>query len=100
MLRVAAMPVGIIGVMAGLLLSGLAIAADLDVPKSSLPSLKEFLATTPDCAEATDQCRVCKISNADDVSCSNVGIACQPRAWSCTSKRSQTPSPAPAGDRK
>jgi hypothetical protein len=96
------LPLAAIGLMAGVL-SSLAVAADLNVPaKSPSTSLKDFLAGTPDCVEATDQCRVCLVSGADNVSCSNVGIACSPQSWSCTSKRTETPSPAPtpAGDHK
>jgi len=35
------------------------------------------------CREWTDGCRTCRRSDAGDPSCSNIGIACQPKAIIC-----------------
>jgi hypothetical protein len=43
------------------------------------------------CTAWTDQCRSCTRGTNDEVSCSNIGIACQPAAIVCTARQ-----PAPA----
>jgi len=83
-----------IGVFA-LMLAGPAFAADLPLkpasrpvhpaaaPASSPPAAKS---AGPDvtCLEWTDGCRVCQRAANNEVSCSNVGIACVPKAEACT----------------
>ena len=43
------------------------------------------------CLAWTDRCRSCTRGANDEVSCSNIGIACQPAAIACTARQ-----PAPA----
>ena len=94
MLRIPALPLGAVGLMAGVFLSGVAVAADLDVPvKAPSMSLQDLLASKPDCTEATDQCRTCRIT-AGKAECSNIGVACQPQAWRCTVGKSDDLKPA------
>lgn len=76
-LRVLWLPLGVVGLMAGASLFFRMHGAP------PTPSLKEFLAANPNCAEATDQCRTCLIFSASEVSCSVIGIACQPKSWTC-----------------
>jgi hypothetical protein len=70
-----------------------AVAADLDLPRSkAAPVAAPVSATTdnvfgpPDaaCTEWSDGCRVCIKSTAGGASCSNPGIACTPRAVTCS----------------
>lgn len=37
------------------------------------------------CREWTDDCRICSLSDKGEAACSNVGIACLPKKWRCTS---------------
>jgi hypothetical protein len=41
------------------------------------------------CLAWTDACRSCERGADDAVVCSNIGIACQPAAIACTSRRSE-----------
>ena len=68
-----------------------ALAADLPVapkPKSApaqAPAGASPLAPpAAACLEWTDGCRVCQRAAGGQASCSNVGIACVPKAVSCT----------------
>ena len=80
-----------IGLVA-LTLAGPTIAADLPL-KPARPVQPAAGPTSPvtakpegpsaACLEWTDGCRVCQRSNGE-VSCSNVGIACVPKAEECT----------------
>ena len=75
-----------------LALMGPAIAADLPL-KPARPVQPAAAPASPaaanppgpnaTCLEWTDGCRVCQRSNGE-VSCSNVGIACVPKAEECT----------------
>ncbi len=40
------------------------------------------------CTAWTDQCRTCARGANDEVSCSNIGIACQPAEIVCTARQS------------
>jgi hypothetical protein len=70
-----------------------AIAADLPL-KPARPVQPAAAPTSPAaakpagadaaCLEWTDGCRVCQRSANGEVSCSNVGIACVPKAEECT----------------
>ena len=77
-----------------LALAGPAIAADLPLkparpirpaaaPVASPAAVKP---AGPDaaCLEWTDGCRVCQRAANNEVSCSNVGIACVPKTEECT----------------
>jgi hypothetical protein len=46
------------------------------------------------CAAWTDTCRSCERGDGDTVHCSNVGIACQPAAITC-SRRNEPPKSEP-----
>jgi hypothetical protein len=85
-------PVLWIGLFA-LALAGPAIAADLplkparpDQPAAAPASPAAAKPAGPDatCLEWTDGCRVCQRAANSEVSCSNVGIACVPKAEECT----------------
>jgi len=39
------------------------------------------------CAAWTDKCRSCERADDDTVHCSNIGIACQPAAITCTRRK-------------
>ena len=57
------------------------------------------IAPSAGCQEWTDGCRVCVAqegTGAGGASCSNVGIACQPKALICTRAAPLAPSSAPA----
>jgi hypothetical protein len=75
-----------------LALAGPAVAADLPLkparpvqPAAAPASPATPKPASPDaaCLEWTDGCRVCQRAN-NEVSCSNVGIACVPKTEECT----------------
>jgi hypothetical protein len=87
-------PVLWIGLFA-LALMGPALAADLPlkparpVHPAATPASPATPAAKPQgpdaaCLEWTDGCRVCQRAANSEVSCSNVGIACVPKAEECT----------------
>ena len=74
-------------------LSGPAGAADLDLAKPkaapvsapvSAPAGNVFNPPDAACTEWTDGCRVCLKPTSGDATCSNPGIACTPRAITCS----------------
>ena len=70
-----------------LALMGQAIAADLPLkPARPTPpaSASPLAAPSAACLEWTDGCRVCQRAAGGEASCSNVGIACVPKAEQCT----------------
>jgi hypothetical protein len=74
-----------------LTLAGQAIAADLPLkpapPAAATPApatTSPLAAPNPACLEWTDGCRVCQRAPNGETSCSNVGIACVPKAEECT----------------
>ncbi len=95
-----ALPLGAIGLCASFMLEpGLELrpVADLAPPAAvsqPLHSLQELLATQPDCQEATDTCRICRIADGKDPVCSNIGVACQPQVWRCTASKPKDAKPA------
>jgi hypothetical protein len=79
--------------LVALALMGQAIATDLPLkparpaqpaaptaPANATP----LAAPTAACLEWTDGCRVCQRAAGGEASCSNVGIACVPKAEECT----------------
>ena len=75
------------------MLTGTAFAADLDIPPpvaapKSVMTPKEISVhqNQPNCISWTDDCITCS-RGADGTAptCSNIGIACQPKAIRCTS---------------
>lgn len=75
-------------------LSWSAMAADLDLPKRKAVPVSAPVSTPaadnpftpPDaaCIEWTDGCRVCVKPASGEANCSNPGIACTPRAITCS----------------
>ena len=74
-------------------LPGPAIAADLPLkPARPAPAAaaraanakSKLAAPGASCLEWTDGCRVCQRAANGEASCSNVGIACVPKAEECT----------------
>lgn len=49
-----------------------------DAPKAGESWWQKVLRAAPNCKSFTDGCRVCSLTV-----CSNIGIACQPKDWSC-----------------
>jgi hypothetical protein len=75
-----------------LMIAGAAFAADLPVPpkqERAIPAQpNEFDQLGADCIEATDSCR--RYTRAGDGkfdAANNIGIACQPKALTCTKRR-------------
>jgi hypothetical protein len=70
--------------------AGHATAADLPLKPArpaqpaAPPNASPLAAPNPTCVEWTDGCRVCQRSPNGETSCSNVGIACVPKAEECT----------------
>ncbi|HVT55525.1 MAG TPA: hypothetical protein VHD34_05705 [Xanthobacteraceae bacterium] len=70
--------------VAALLAAPLAHAAEiLNGPKAS-PVIARPSGISPVCLEWTDDCRVCSARDKT-LACSNIGIACLPKQWRCTS---------------
>jgi len=46
------------------------------------------------CLAWTDQCRTCTRGANDEVSCANIGIACQPAAIACTARKPESAKPS------
>ena len=59
-------------------------------PAQEEASLHGFGDADKTCQEWTDGCRTCQRSDAGEPICPNIGIACQPKAISCT-RRSEAP---------
>jgi len=60
-------------------------------------SMQAFGELNKQCTAWTDECRSC-LRSGDQVACSNIGIACQPKDIRCTARASapsSTPAPAP-----
>ena len=49
-----------------------------DTPKAADNWWQQVLRAAPNCKSFTDGCRTCS-----HTACSNIGIACQPKDWSC-----------------
>ena len=78
-------------IAAALLSIAPALAADLPLAPEPKPAPAQAPAganplapPAATCLEWTDGCRVCQRAAGGQVSCSNVGIACVPKAVSCT----------------
>jgi hypothetical protein len=82
-----------LGMVVALMLGGQAVAADLPLapPRPAQPAAPTVPANASPlvppsaaCLEWTDGCRVCQRAAGGEASCSNVGIACVPKAEECT----------------
>ena len=74
-------------VAAALAAVSVSLAADLPLkPAQSVAPAAASPMTPPSatCREWSDGCRSCQKAADGDVSCSNVGIACVPKAMQCT----------------
>lgn len=62
-----------------------AVAAEMDVPPPSKPKELSVYVNQPNCSRWTDECVTCtrETDNAPAPVCSNIGIACQPKAIRC-----------------
>jgi hypothetical protein len=78
-----------------------ALAADLPLKPEPKPAPVQAPAQSPDgaspltppsatCREWTDGCRTCVRAADGVVSCSNIGIACTPKAAACTASDTPT----------
>jgi hypothetical protein len=68
---------------------------DLQKPEEETPKAAEswwqsVLRAAPNCKSFTDGCRTCS-----QTICSNIGIACQPKDWSCNDSPNVKPEAAP-----
>ena len=63
-------------------------------PPADDPSLHAFADRDKTCMAWTDQCRACTRTAAGEVNCSNIGIACQPAAITCTARQTEAPKQA------
>jgi hypothetical protein len=64
-----------------------ALAAELDMPTPGKPKELSVYVNQPNCSRWTDECVTCtrEADNAAAPVCSNIGIACQPKAIRCLS---------------
>ena len=75
-----------------LLIAAFALGASAQAPTPSAPasseeaSLHGFGDSDKTCQEWTDGCRTCTRPESGEATCSNIGIACQPRAILCTKR--------------
>jgi len=60
-------------------------------PKAEQSWWQRILRETPACKSFTDGCRTC----SDSYVCSNIGIACQPKDWSCNDPAKAKPDAKP-----
>ncbi len=77
-----------------LVLTGAPAFAQSSAPAPPAPadaSIHAYSNRDKTCTAWTDQCRTCARGADDEVSCSNIGIACQPAEVVCTARQ-----PAPA----
>jgi hypothetical protein len=80
------------------LLALMALPAFAQSPEAATPpppaddtSIHAFADRDKTCVAWTDQCRACTRHADGEVSCSNIGIACQPAAITCTTRQTDPP---------
>jgi hypothetical protein len=63
------------------------LATELDVPPPGKPKELSVYVNQPNCKRWTDECVTCTREADNDSApvCSNIGIACQPKAIRCVS---------------
>ena len=71
---------------AALAAASLSLAADLPLKpeQPAAPAAGPMTPPTATCREWSDGCRSCQRSPGGEISCSNVGFACVPKATACT----------------
>lgn len=63
-----------------------ALAAELDIPPRPAPENVSMQKGPPNCSRWTDDCVNCARSTEGEAPlCSNIGVACQPKAIRCLS---------------
>lgn len=60
-------------------------------PKAAGSWWQRVVRASPLCKSFTDGCRTC----SDSYVCSNIGIACQPKGWSCNDPNNARPDDTP-----
>ena len=79
------MRLSVMAACCGLLVVTPAQAAEiLNFPKPKASSVRPA-GIPATCREWTDDCRICSLGDKGEAACSNVGIACLPKKWRCTS---------------
>jgi len=100
MVKMAAGKFLILTSVAAFFAAGTAVIAEPAAPGGAAPSepndaaietLWQFGKQEKLCIEWTDGCRGCRRDDADAISCSNIGIACQPQEIRCTLRKSEKP---------
>jgi hypothetical protein len=76
-------------VLPAMITLALTSAASAQAPSQTTPaqeaaSMRGYGDDEKSCQEWTDACVTCQRSDAGEPVCSNIGIACQPKAISCT----------------
>jgi hypothetical protein len=66
-----------------------AMAAELPIPPRGEVSIQAYGDKNKLCQEWTDACRTCTRPESGHASCSNIGIACQPKTIGCTRRAEQ-----------
>ncbi len=56
---------------------------------AATPSIQAFGDQDKTCVMWSDGCRTCRRADNDEVTCSNIGIACQPVEIICTFRRTE-----------
>jgi hypothetical protein len=78
-----------------ILLTGASFSAELSLPErpqaagQSGLSMHGFGDREPGCQEWTDMCHTCSRGTDLALTCSNVGIACQPQAIKCSRQKDE-----------
>jgi hypothetical protein len=67
-----------------------AVAAELPILSVADSSIQAYGDKNKTCQEWTDGCRTCRRSDASETTCSNIGIACQPKPITCA-RRAEPP---------
>lgn len=68
-----------------------AAPAAADPPDAtSVPSMRRFGETDKLCLEWSDGCSGCRRVGAEEPTCSNIGIACQPTEITCVRRQDET----------
>ncbi|MDO8978665.1 MAG: hypothetical protein Q7V17_05470 [Afipia sp.] len=69
--------------LVGMAASG-AYAAEIDIPPPGKPKELSVYVNQPNCQRWTDECVNCaRGANGEAPTCSNIGVACQPKAIRC-----------------
>lgn len=81
-----------IGLLIGVLMAG-AAAAEPSAPPAPAsaepPSIQAYGDRDASCQQWIDGCRACGRGNDGAPVCSNIGIACQPKAVQCTARKDE-----------